>query len=498
MPHQRVAAMCLLESDAYSLFMEMRTGKTYSVIMAMDEDSEKNPHALNMIVCPKNVRVNWEREIALFSNKRVKVITLRRHKINRMKLMLEAFEFREDYDYTVVLISYEGMSSMIPQLSAFTWRWGVLDESHYIKQSRTKRFQAAKQIRESCAKRVCLTGTPICNSAFDLYSQFEWLNEGHSGFASFEAFRAFYGKFDEVNTPTSGYKKFLVGMQNMPLLQERISRSSFLITKKEALPDLPPMTNKVLEVEMTDYQKQVYNEVATSLYAEIERDLESSEKGTITINNILTKLLRLAQVAAGFVALDGEIDLDTGEVLSRQIDRIDPNPKLDMLVEYLKEKEFGSKTIVWACFIPALKQIRARLEMEGIECVTLYGKTKGSENQEAMDRFNTDPKVQVYLSNPTKGGIGVNLNGRILAADGTRISQCDSMVYYCQGWSSPVRLQSQARPQDKTCDWSIEVVDMCAEDSIDFEILERVFGKVEHAMAVQDIRAILKRLVVPT
>lgn len=500
MRHQPVVAKCLLESEAYALFMEMRTGKTLPVIMAMDQDSETHLNPLNLIVVPKNVRQNWQNEIETFSRKNVNVIILRGGKLRRMKLLLQAFEYRKDYDYTVVIASYEGASKTKLQLATFNWRWGILDESHFIKEPTTERWKTMRVLRPQCAKRALLTATPICNTAFDLYTQFEWLGEGCSGFSSYDAFRNFYGTWVDKKGDQAAYSKILVGMKNMPLLQERITRSAFLLTMKEAMPDLPPMTHRIIEAEMNKHQSTIYKEVATKLYAEIENELDGDDPSALTVTNILTKLLRLAQIAAGFVALDGEVDIDTGEVISRVIDHFDPNPKVEELLKVISEKDPTSKVIVWACFVPTIKTVRARLEIEGIDAVAFYGKTKDAARDEAVWRFNNDPACRVFLGNPAAGGLGINLNGRCPTPDGVKRCQADTVVYLCQGWSQPTRTQSEVRGRDKLCDWSTEIIDILAvtdegDTVLDTEILDRVLGKKLHANKVQDIRAMLKKLI---
>jgi len=490
MPHQRVAAQCIHLCDKYALYMEMRTGKSYAQVMAFDKASEEHPNALNIIICPKNVRSNWVSEINKYTTKKVNIVVLRRFKIHRIKLLLEAFEHRKEYDYTVVLTSYETYVNTAAQICAFSWYYGVLDEGHYIKASHRPRFKNVIRLRSQCQKRTILTGSPIVQGVFDLYTQFEWLDESYSGFSSRDEFKRFYGVWKPGR-----YRDILVGMQNLPLLQERLARAAFLMSMAEALPSLPPITNKILEAEMTKTQAKVYNDLAERLCAEIESDLADEEKKkTCTVNNILTRLLRLAQVTSGYVALDGEIDIDTGEVLSREIDRFDPNPKLEVLVDYLKERPQGSKTIVWACFVQNIKTIAARLELEGIKCVTFYGGTSERDREAAVYAFNNDPSTTVFVGNQSAGGVGINLAGRCPDELGNKRTQCDAVVYYSQGWSSAVRVQSAARPRDKNCDWSVEVVDILVLDSIDDEILNRVLDKIQHARDVQDIRGILKKI----
>lgn len=501
MPHQRVAALCLHESTSLALWMEMRTGKSGAFIGAMDLGCVENPHCMNLIVCPKNVRTNWVNEIQAFTTKKVHIVVVRGTKIERIKMLLTAFEYRNDYDYTVVLTSYEGLVGTLAQICAFSWYWCCTDEGHFFKSANTRRWQAVKKLRDCCEKRTELTGTPICNTAFDLFTQFEWLYEGGSGFSSQESFRRFYGTWEVGG---HGFER-LVGMQNLPLLQERITRQSFMISKREALPDLPPETHTILEAEMTPYQQQVYTQLATVLFAEIDRDLSVAEQpGTVTINNVLTKLLRLAQVTAGFIALDGEVDIETGERVGEpQIDRIDPNPKLEVLIEHIKSLDKESKAIVCACFIPSIKQIKARLDLEGIKAVTFYGKTKDAARDQANWAFNHDPETKVVVMNPAAGGIGTSWSGRcpVPLSDGREFNrtQCDTIYYYCQGWSQPVRTQSSVRSQDKNCTWSVEIVDICCINSgvldIDFEILNRVLDKQKHAMEIQDVREMLRKLV---
>jgi hypothetical protein len=498
MPHQRVAALCLLESDNYALFKEQSTGKTPTVIAAMDIDSKTKPNVLNLIVCPKNVRSQWANEIQEFSERKVNIIQIRGDKITRIKQLLTAFEYRNQFDYTCVIVSYEGLCGTLSQFVAFLWRWGVTDESHNYKWYRTKRWKALEKVRDSCEKRTALTGTPICNMAFDLWTQLEWLGDQYSGFPSFTAFKNFYGNFEPVG---HGYER-LMSMKNLPLLQERLTRSAFLITKKEAMPDLPAKTYEIIEAEMQPQQKLMYEQLATTLHAEIERELGSEEPSSITVNNILTQLLRLTQITSGFVALDGEIDLDTGEVISRVIERFDPNPKLEVLIETVIEclqNNPRGKILIWCSFIQDIKTIRARLGIEGIKCVAFYGATKDQERIDNVITFNTDPTVPVFVGNPGAGGVGLNLQGYCMG-------QCitDTVMIYSQDWSMPKRSQCEERPRgymhegatvdNKRITWSIRVIDFCVLDSIDFEIRKRVHGKRMHALKVQDIKEILKGL----
>ena len=119
---------------------------------------------------------------------------------------------------------------------AMPWDLIVCDESHFLQESQppvsAKQVLAAARVRSR--QRMALTGTPIVNSPADLFAQLEFLMEGLSGFGSEKAFKAFYNKYAYIDDNHSVF----LGAQNVPFLQERLARSSFLATQAEVLPDL--------------------------------------------------------------------------------------------------------------------------------------------------------------------------------------------------------------------------------------------------------------------
>lgn len=503
MPHQQVAAWCAERSEAYALFMEQSTGKTYTAIMTIEAAHVVGQCQLVLIQCPKNVRTNWCNELRRFSKLRQYTVRLKGGKIERAKQLLEAFRAKVsgDFDVVYVILPFQTAVNSETHVVAYMWDWVLIDEAHSIKTPGAKRTKTALKLRDRAKRRLILTGTPIANHMFDLYSQLEFLGRGWSGFTSYDSFRKFYGSWESTGR---GVER-LVSLQNVPLLQERLARMSFLIKKTEAMPDLPPKTYDVIGVDMTSEQRAVYDSLATQLYAEIERDIAAAEAGgkTVTVTNILTRLLRLAQITSGFVCLDREIDPETDEFIGPvQIDRFDPNPKLEQLIECVDELDKDSKAIVWCCFIQDVKQIAARLALDGVECVTYYGAMNDDERDEAVRRFNEDPRCKVLVGNPTAGGVGLNLTGTCAQ---TWPQRCDTVFHYSQNWSAVTRAQGEERPRGylhesvsptgKRETWSIRNVDLCVEDSVDMQIRQRVTSKRQHAAKIQDVRELLRSLI---
>src|SRR6185295_19942693 len=109
--------------------------------------------------------------------------------------------------------------------------------------------------------------------------------------------------------------KRLVAVMNLPFLRERLARMAFVCSKSEALPELPDKAYDIVEVEMSAEQQTMYDTVKDQLYYELKNELDDSSR-TMNANNVLTKLLRLAQITSGFLTFDPIKDLETGEILA--------------------------------------------------------------------------------------------------------------------------------------------------------------------------------------
>lgn len=503
--YQEIAATCTARSEGYALFMEQGTGKTPVAIAAIcrqaeawykrkhyNDDGEQIPAPIFKVIvaCPKNVRQNWINEFAHFSTIPYKATVLKGTHMVRVRTFIDAMLPDKKVMFSALIMSYETMVNTWEQLRTTKWDYAILDEAHYIKSPGAKRTKCAFDLRDASKQRAVLTGTPVTNTAIDLYTQFEFIRKGGSGFSSYKAFRNYYGAFIKRDSQTT-----LIGIQNLPFMQERLSRMAFLVDKETALPYLPKKMYDIFEVEMTAQQRNIYREVAVSLYAEIEKAMSSSDNMQMTINNSLTRLLRLAEITSGYVKSDDVLN-DYGEVVTKgEICRIDPNPKLDGLVELLSERKKNSKFIVWACFQQDIRSIAARLRLEGLKVVTYYGKTSDKDREEAERAFNEDPDTDGLVGNPAAGGTGLNLLGYKPQHPEDYDTNADHIIYYSQNWSHPHRSQSEDRAHRRGTRVPVRITDLCIPGTIDEEIRARVTGKREHALQVKDIREMLKKVI---
>ena len=495
-PYQKKALKASLYSEGFGLFMEQGTGKTAIAIARMCNEAvvKDGPYRV-LIICPKSVRINWKEEIKRFASVPGSVTIVSGSKLNRFKCIVDATRMSNDSycQFSVCIISMDSVDKTEEALTMTRNQWDlcILDESHGIKNPATKRWKAMQKIREVCKSRMVLTGTPITNTLFDLWTQFEFMGEGWSGFTSFKKFCKFYGNFQNVSPQSqNGYQK-LVGLTNLPMIQERLARQAFLIKKSEALPDLPEKTYDIYEVEMSKEQEKCYRQLCDTLMAEFENMLAKS-KDVLVVNNILTQMLRLAQVTSGFVGIPAIVDEDGVVIQEAKINRFDPSPKIEAAVEILKEKHPHEKTIIWTNWVQNIKTLKSRLDYEKIKAVTYYGGTSDKDRQAAVTAFNEDPETKVLIGNPRAGGVGLNLLGYKIGEPAKTF--CNHVIYFAQNWSAVDRSQSEDRPHRRGTKCHVRYTDLVVPDTIDQEIRCRVLDKRMSALKIQDVKAVISRI----
>ena len=119
--------------------------------------------AISLVVCPSSLILNWQSEIAKFSDALTSIL-ITGNMEERKALIYKA------KDYDVVITSYDYRKRDIEHYENFHFTYQIIDEAQYIKNHNTKNAVSVKQIQ--AAHRFALTGTPIENSLAELWSIF--------------------------------------------------------------------------------------------------------------------------------------------------------------------------------------------------------------------------------------------------------------------------------------------------------------------------------------
>lgn len=509
---QKLGVQLSLGAEGFALFMDKGTGKTAVTLNRICNEAAR--HKRNggdmfraCVIVPNQVRLNWQNETFRFATLQGKVTIIRGGKMRRIKLLTEAIKAEQDCDFSIVVIGIDTFAIDVELFCKMRWNLGVVDEIHYAKWYQSRRAKALFKFREVCDMRMGLTGTPIGNTHNDLWSQLEFLGEGMSGFKRFKDFRHFFGKY-EKNGAGHGVER-LVELRNIPFLQERLARICFMVSKEEAGLGLPDKLYDTIEVEMTKDQTEIYNRIAKELAVELDDlDIENIEpsKRSLTVNHVLTQLLRLAQVTSGHIKWDPEFDLDTGDIIHEgKVEQIpgDVNPKVEALIESLREDDKNCKAVIWCCFKEDIRVIEERLAKEtadpesplyGVGFGSYYGATREKDREERVERFNCDPTFRFLIANPQTAGEGLDLLGYDKNQPEASDTHAGHEYFFSQNWSFLQRSQAEDRCHRRGTRHPVQITDLTVPGTIDEEIRERVLAKQSLADMITNIKGILRNV----
>src|SRR5699024_1104832 len=229
-----------------------------------------------------------------------------------------------------------------------------------------------------------LSGTPVQNSAIDLYSQYRFLDPSVFG-SNFYAFRNRYCQMGGYG----GHE--VVGFQHMDELVRNEHAIALRVTKAECL-DLPAQTFVRRYVELEPAARRLYDQIARASCAELESG------GCVTASIVLTKLLRLMQLTGGFVQADGS---DCAQQAG--------SAKLDALADILEDyvQDAGQKLVVFARFRPEIAAICQLLEQRGIRYGRIDGEVPMDQRGAIVETFQQDPGVKVFVAQIQTAGLGI-------------------------------------------------------------------------------------------
>lgn len=506
--YQKVGILASLIADSYALFLQQGLGKTAIVIgrvcleaarkMKGDLPDAKKGMFRALIICPRQVRLNWQREFKRFATNPGKTVVLRGGMNRRVRCLIQGIRAEDDCEWSVNIVSIDQAAGMTKILTKLRWDLVVFDESHKMKSPTSQRWKSLKLFDDTKARsKMVLTGTPIANGPWDLWTQLEFLGQGLSGFKSHKNFKMMFGKWNKE--PGSSVMK-LQKLINAPLIQERLARLAFLLTRKDSGVKMPEEVYDYWEVEMSSNQKTAYCDMAKHLVVEINTMMaEAKAEGRVcSADHILTKLLRLAQITSGHIKVE---DIEGGTFEVMQLD--DENAKVEAVLEILKEdheNDLNSKAVIWCHFIEDVRIVSEGLTRAGIvhtgyhRCID--SKYKAANPQEAEDELNLNPQCRVLVGNPQSAGVGQNYIGFDRNDPGSLDTYVDHHLFFSSNWSSIDRRQAQGRStrRDSRDDLTLRITDVLVPGTIDQEIRERVQGKIAMATTIQDVKNILSKV----
>ena len=516
-----------------ALFLEQRLGKTAVALAIAAHKYLRGEIDSLLIIAPNDVHYQWIKDAipehlsvpyqaVLWRASKIKQVGIRKQLkellaykdgLRILAINIDALDTKEfnDKEAGYANFFFKGHRVM-----------AVLDESSDISEMKSTRTKMAIKIGRASRVRLILDGTPATAGPMGLYGQCEFLTPAALGFDSFVTFRAHHAELevrdfgdriracpDCKETPSAKkgtgwisasvagnndvevkcrrcWGSGMVGKtetklikthevngekvklyKNLDELNAKLARFSVRLTRAEAY-DLPPKIYNKLYFELEGDQKRVYEDLRNRYRAEL------GSGAIVTVPMVLTRYLRLQQVASGFLPSESVAescqcagtDADCpwceglGYVVKEDAPRVEvlkENPRLKVFLDDVLKKQSGPG-IVWAHFNHDIDELVKLGRNAGRAVVQFDGRVTPKDKATAVSAFQGG-EADLFVAKPRSAGRGHDL------------ARAEWVAYYSHGWSLRMRLQSEDRAQSLKKTSPVSYLDLVGVDTVDEKIV---------------------------
>ena len=410
---------------------DMGLGKTLQTICFITDRLEKVPASMALIICPASLIYNWQAEIEKFAPHLHSYV---HHGAQRNLDNITASGL------DVCITSYGTLRSDIDALAAITFEIVVIDESHNIKSPTAQITKAVNQLQSNC--RVALSGTPVMNNTFDLYSQLEFLLPGM--FGSREFFKREYA--DAIDKDHNEEKIWMLQKLTAPFILRR--------TKKQVAKDLPEKTESVLWCNMSTQQKDLYEGIKGQIKHNLFTDIKTNGLGKAKLA-VLQGIMKLKQICSSPMLLPAE---EQSTLLSA---------KTDLLLEELSNLG-KNKVLVFSQFAKMLHLLADTFTQKGVSFYLLDGSTPAKQRTQLVADFQQEENTtQVFLISLMAGNTGLTLTA------------ADYVFLFDPWWNNAVQQQAIDRTHRIGQTKNVFAYKMICKDTIEEKIMQLQQSKKE-------------------
>ena len=355
--HQKEAIECLVGSKRFILADDMGLGKTTSTIIAALETGIKKV----LIICPASLKINWQREIENYTDRSVYIA--------------EGKNFSIEHDF--VIVNYDILKNFYDikdkensLITKGNFDLIIIDEAHYIQNGQAQRTKLVNSFSKNAKRLWLLTGTPMTSRPMNY---FNLLNLIESPVA--QNWMAYAIRYCQGYQFNAGKRKVwnVTGASNLEELRDRTSRQVLRRLKTDVL-DLP---DKIISPVYLRLKSKLYEGLMGEYYDWYENKQEESSSLTVQFS----KLMKVRQVIAD-------------EKINNTIE----------LAENIIEQD--KKVIIFTNFTDSLNKIADHF---GKQAVRLDGSTSKPQRQYAVDQFQENDKIKVFVGNLKAAGVGLTL-----------------------------------------------------------------------------------------
>lgn len=407
----------------------------------------------SLIICPPTLSGHWQQEIQQFAPfLRAVAYVGSQSERERARAGIDSAD--------IVITSYEICRNNIELFAAYNWNYCVLDEGHLIKNPNAKTTLAVKRIVSN--HRLILSGTPIQNNVLELWSLFDFLMPGFLG--TEKVFKDRFAKpIAASRYSKSSSKEQEAGALAIEALHKQVLPFLLRRLKEEVLDDLPPKIIQNYYCELSDLQRKLFEnftkKAGRSLTEKVASGDKEAKQHIFQALQYMRKLCNSPQLVLKPGKDTPQLPAIEVALRAKNTNLKDPihAPKLGALKQLLLDCGIGSDAPPSSSNDelptsgPAVSQHRALIfcqmkEMLDIVQHTVLGQllptvshlrldgsVDPSHRQSIVNKFNSDPSIDVLLLTTSVGGLGLNLTG------------ADTVIFVEHDWNPQKDIQAMDR-----------------------------------------------------
>lgn len=336
---------------------EMGLGKTIQAIGWLQLNPKARPA---VIVVPATVKLNWKRELEKWMPK--------------PKVAVLSGKAPMPVPGEIFIINYDILEAWMPYFKEMKPRTMILDECHYVKNQKAKRTKAVMALGKMAAHVIALSGTPIVNRPIEMYTALRMIEP-----AMFPSFWKYAQRY--CGAKHNGFGWNFNGASNTEELHDKLKKSIMLRRlKKDVLKDLPPKVRTVIPLDIIN--REEYDNAEADFIGWLEgQDVEDGAVESAKRAEALSKIEKLKQLTV--------------------------QGKLVSCVNWIEDFiDSGEKLVV---FCVHRKIVETLMTKFADVAVKVDGSVTGNMRQEAVDRFQNEEGVRLFVGNIKAAGVGITL-----------------------------------------------------------------------------------------
>lgn len=441
-------------------FMEQRLGKTPVLLNEFGLLSRDYDCKFGVVVAPQQFKPEWADEADRFRLDRPTHVFNSGNRADAQRWVDRNRKFGG-----LIAVNYEALLSDDTRAFLAELAPGGLiafDESVSIKGD-GKLSMKALELAKLFRWRRDLTGKPVVQGPHDLYMQLRMIG-GLNG-VNPVGFKKRYCKMGGFQ----GKQILGVADDKVEELHSILTAQSFMARRVNWLKTPGSENVPARRIPMLDGQAKIYKRMEEDFIIELDR--EGFDPLVIGADQIVTKLLKLQQIASGFVH----------DEWGTAHDLMPPsmNPKLQATVAMLRQ-EIDHKVIIFAHYKHSIRLLREALKEFNPACIVGDGQAKEFKIDVQVEkrRFNADRTCRVMIGQKQAIRYGHTLMG-------SPDDPCLSEIFYENNYSLNDRSQCEERPQGAGQVGQISIYDFaCA--PIEAQIIEALQRKEDVSSVVMN------------